>query len=151
MINFFIKIINNKINEITKWNNFAKDNNLIITIVSDFHNFDNIHPVIGLLNQDINLDTINLINIITKLIYYFEIGIIEYIVEHPKELMQSTDLTRARFAFFFEHGIAMDADKIKRLFYGNKQFEEIYKITKEEILSLYLPVQITKAGEACKH
>ena len=90
-------------------------------------------------------------NIITKLIYYFEIGIIEYIVEHPKELMQSTDLTRACFAFFFEHGIAVYADKIKRLFYGNKQFEEIYKITKEEILSLYLPVQITKAGEACKH
>jgi len=67
-IYIYIDRNNNKINEITKWNNFAKDNNLIITIGSDFHNFDNIHPVIGLLNQDINLDTINLINIITKLI-----------------------------------------------------------------------------------
>jgi len=45
-----------KINEIEKWNRFAKDNNLITTIGSDFHYDDNIHPLIGLVNENISLD-----------------------------------------------------------------------------------------------
>ena len=52
---------NNKINDIEKWNKIAKKLNLITTIGSDFHNFDNIHPVIGLINEDINI-TLNDIN-----------------------------------------------------------------------------------------
>lgn len=52
---------NNKINDIKKWNKYAKKLNLITTIGSDFHNFDNIHPVIGLINEDITL-TLNDIN-----------------------------------------------------------------------------------------
>lgn len=46
---------NNKINEIDKWNRIAKDNNLLTTIGSDFHNKDGIHPIIGLINEEINL------------------------------------------------------------------------------------------------
>ena len=45
---------NNKINDINKWNNYAKQLNIITTIGSDFHNFDNIHPIVGLINEDIN-------------------------------------------------------------------------------------------------
>jgi predicted metal-dependent phosphoesterase TrpH len=52
---------NNKINDIDKWNKYAKELNLTTTIGSDFHNFDNLHPVIGLINEDINL-TLNDIN-----------------------------------------------------------------------------------------
>ena len=52
---------NNKINDINKWNNYAKELNIITTIGSDFHNFDNIHPIVGLINEDINL-TLNDIN-----------------------------------------------------------------------------------------
>lgn len=52
---------NNKINDISKWNKYAKDLNLITTIGSDFHNQDNIHPDIGLINEDIKL-TLNDIN-----------------------------------------------------------------------------------------
>ena len=47
---------NNKINEISKWNTFAKENNLIVTIGSDFHNKDDIHPEIGLINEKIDLN-----------------------------------------------------------------------------------------------
>lgn len=47
---------NNKINEIDKWNTFAKQNNLMTTIGSDFHNKDGIHPEIGLINEDLNLN-----------------------------------------------------------------------------------------------
>ncbi len=45
----------NKINESTHWNNFARTNNLIITIGSDFHKSDNVHPDIGLINEEIKL------------------------------------------------------------------------------------------------
>lgn len=45
----------NKINEIDLWSTFAKENNLIQTIGSDFHRKDSSHPEIGLINEDINL------------------------------------------------------------------------------------------------
>lgn len=42
-----------KINDIEKWKKLAIQNNLFITIGSDFHNDDHIHPYIGLINEDI--------------------------------------------------------------------------------------------------
>ena len=45
---------NNKHNDISKWAKFAKDNNLFVTIGSDFHKKDNIHPEIGLVEDNIN-------------------------------------------------------------------------------------------------
>lgn len=44
-----------KINEVEKWNKFAKENGLLTTIGSDFHNFNKHSPIIGLINEDINL------------------------------------------------------------------------------------------------
>lgn len=66
-IYLYIDCNNNKINEINKWCKFAYENDLLVTIGSDFHHLDNIHPTIGLLNEDINLmdETINKIK--TKL------------------------------------------------------------------------------------
>ena len=55
---------NNKINDIKKWNKYAKKLNIITTIGSDFHNFDNIHPIVGLLNEDINLSLNDINNIL---------------------------------------------------------------------------------------
>ncbi len=58
---------NNKINDIAKWNNYAKELNVFTTIGSDFHNFDNLHPVIGLLNEDIpQIDISKLIDNLTN-------------------------------------------------------------------------------------
>lgn len=44
-----------KINEIQKWNQFAKDNNLFVTVGSDFHNKDGLRPEIGFVNTNFNL------------------------------------------------------------------------------------------------
>ena len=55
---------NNKINDIEKWNKYAKKLNITTTIGSDFHNFDNIHPIVGLLNEDINLSLNDINNIL---------------------------------------------------------------------------------------
>lgn len=46
---------NNKINETDFWNQFAKENNLKVTIGSDFHNKDGLHPIIGLLGENITI------------------------------------------------------------------------------------------------
>lgn len=53
---------NIKHNDIDIWNNLANKLNIVSTIGSDFHNFDNIHPVIGLINEDIKVDKNDIIN-----------------------------------------------------------------------------------------
>lgn len=44
-----------KINECALWNEFAKKNNLLATIGSDFHSEDGLRPVIGLVGEDVSL------------------------------------------------------------------------------------------------
>ncbi len=46
----------NKINEVEKWNRFAKENNLFVTVGSDFHNKDGIRPEIGFVNTNFILE-----------------------------------------------------------------------------------------------
>lgn len=45
-----------KFDETEKWNKFAKENNLFVTIGSDFHNKDGLRPEIGFVNTDFSLD-----------------------------------------------------------------------------------------------
>ena len=58
----------NKINECIHWNDFAKHHNFITTIGSDFHKVDNVHPDIGLINEDIILDNNEVNTIIDNLL-----------------------------------------------------------------------------------
>lgn len=59
---------NQKINECNKWNEFAKERNLITTIGSDFHTKDNVHPEIGLINENLNLSNNELEAIIKNIL-----------------------------------------------------------------------------------
>ena len=61
---------NNKINECSLWNEFAKKNNLFTTIGSDFHNDDGIRPIIGLVNENLFISDEQ----INKIIEYLEIN-----------------------------------------------------------------------------
>lgn len=63
----YIERNGNKINETKKWNDFAKKNDLIVTIGSDFHKKDGIHPEIGLVNENLNLDNFEVENIINNI------------------------------------------------------------------------------------
>ena len=56
---------NNRIDEIEKWNNFAKEHNLFVTIGSDFHNADGIRPEVGFVNTNFILDD-NVVNEMIK-------------------------------------------------------------------------------------
>lgn len=49
----YINKNNETINEIEKWNTFAQEHNLPVTIGSDFHNKDGIRPEIGFINKDV--------------------------------------------------------------------------------------------------
>ena len=57
----YINRNNIKINDSDRWNEFAKENNLFTTLGSDFHNIDGIHPVIGLINEELDFDNINIV------------------------------------------------------------------------------------------
>lgn len=46
---------NNEFDECEKWNQFAKNNNLFVTVGTDFHNSDGIRPEIGFVNKKIEL------------------------------------------------------------------------------------------------
>ena len=59
---------NNKINEIEKWNKFAKKNNLFVTVGSDFHYKNEIKPEIGFVNTDFVLEDEVIDEIIKNLI-----------------------------------------------------------------------------------
>jgi len=56
----------NKINEIDKWEMFAKNNNLFVTLGSDFHS-KNSKKEIGLINENIEINTEDIENIIYNL------------------------------------------------------------------------------------
>ncbi len=45
-----------------QWNDFAVRNNLFTTVGSDFHNYDGLRPVIGLIGEDIHIDSLKVIN-----------------------------------------------------------------------------------------
>jgi len=59
---------NNKIDETKKWNEFAKNNNLFVTIGSDFHNKDGLRPEIGFVNTNFCLDEDTVDEILNNLI-----------------------------------------------------------------------------------
>lgn len=65
---YFRKCENRKINEIDKWKQFAKDHKLFETIGSDFHDFNNLFPEIGLINEKIIYNETFVNNIIDNLI-----------------------------------------------------------------------------------
>lgn len=60
---------NNKINDVKKWNEFAKKYNLQVTIGSDFHNDDGIRPKIGLLDENIKISETDTNKIIEWLLH----------------------------------------------------------------------------------
>lgn len=52
----YVDRYDNKIDEVEKWNKFAKENNLFVTIGSDFHNKDGLRPEIGFINTEFILE-----------------------------------------------------------------------------------------------
>jgi len=76
-------------------------------------------------------------NLEQKINYMKEIGIEQTLITHPGNLIQSVELTYARYEYFKDNGIEIDSNNFLRLFNKVRQFEQTYKITKEELLEKY--------------
>ena len=72
-----------------------------------------------------------------KLEYLKEINLIRCLIEKPKNLMQSVELTYARYKFYESNGIIITMDNYGRLFDSEKTFEKRSHYTKEELMRIY--------------
>lgn len=76
-------------------------------------------------------------NITQKVEFYDSIDLHDMIVETPRNLIQSVNVSYARYKFFQKKGINITMVNYKKIFTYNKQFEAQYKITKETLLEKY--------------
>ena len=72
-----------------------------------------------------------------KIEFYDSIDMHELAVINPKQLMQSVNLSYARYSFYKDRGIDIDMNNYRKLFVGQKDFEKAYRITKKELLEKY--------------
>ena len=84
-----------------------------------------------------SLYSLSIENIKQKTIFLKEINLDFIVADDTKKLMQSIDLTYARYMFLREKGIEITRDNYKRLFYNAKQFEKQYGIDKSTLLEKY--------------
>ena len=76
-------------------------------------------------------------NIKQKITFLGERQLDFIVIEDTKKLMQSIDLTYARYMFFKDKGIEVTKDNYRRLFYSAKIFEKQYGIDKSTLLEKY--------------
>ena len=76
-------------------------------------------------------------NIRLKIEFYDSIGFHFLAIVSPKNLMQSSSLSFARYMFLTENGISMDETNYKILFYELKTFEKKYGVKNEDLLAKY--------------
>ena len=76
-------------------------------------------------------------NIKQKIDFYNLIDMHELAVIDAKMLMQSINLSYARYSFYMNLGINVDMNNYRKLFINQKQFEKTYGITKKELLERY--------------
>ena len=76
-------------------------------------------------------------NIKQKMEFYDLINIREVIVIDPRMLIQSVNLSYARYQFYINNEITIDITNYKKLFVEQKKFEKMYGITKKDLLKKY--------------
>ena len=76
-------------------------------------------------------------NMKQKIDFYDSIDMHELAVINPKQLMQSVNLSYARYSFYKDRGIDIDMNNYRKLFVEQKKFEKTYRITKKELLEKY--------------
>ena len=69
--------------------------------------------------------------------FYKNIGITEVFVDNAIRLMQSIELSYARYCFYKSMGIEINKNNYKKLFLDQKKFISIYGITNKELIQMY--------------
>ena len=85
------------------------------------------------------LYSLSIENIREKIVFYDFIGISDLIVSRTKLLIQSVELSYARYMLLCEQGIVINMDNYTILFYGQKNFEKMFMrgISKVELMKVY--------------
>ena len=76
-------------------------------------------------------------NVKKKLDFYGDIGIGNVFINDTKNLMQSVELSYARYYFLYDKGIVIDESNYRKLFYNNKTFEKQFGVSKDYLLEKY--------------
>ena len=76
-------------------------------------------------------------NMKQKIEFYDSIDMHKLAVINSKQLMQSVNLSYARYSFYKDIGIDIDMNNYRKLFIDQKRFEKAYGITKQELLEKY--------------
>lgn len=76
-------------------------------------------------------------NISDKIKYYDSIGLHDVAIITPKNLMQSLELSYARYEFYKTIDVSVDLTNFRKLFIGKKRFEKENNITTSELLEQY--------------
>lgn len=76
-------------------------------------------------------------NISVKIAYLREIGLDFIVLEDTMMLMQSVQLTYARYEFLKEKGIKINKQNYSYLFRNAKDFKKQFDISKEQLLEKY--------------
>ena len=76
-------------------------------------------------------------NIDKKIEFYKEIDLEFIITEDTLQLMQSVELTYARYRFLIDMSIIINQDNYAKLFYVQKQFIKQYGINNNELINRY--------------
>lgn len=80
----------------------------------------------------------NIENIKRKILYLRKIGLGDVIIKNPKQLMQSVDLTYARYEYLTKKkNIKITYKNYAQLFKSAKSFEKNYGIKKSDLLQKY--------------
>ena len=76
-------------------------------------------------------------NMKQKIDFYDSIDMHELAVIDSKRLMQSVNLSYARYSFYIDRETDINMKNYRKLFVRQKQFEKAYGITKKELLEKY--------------
>ena len=76
-------------------------------------------------------------NIRQKIEFYGSIGMHKIVAKNPLKLIQSVELSYARYHFYLSRGTVVNMENYNKLFLNNKLFERIYRISKAELLEQY--------------
>jgi len=69
--------------------------------------------------------------------YYFQLNLLEIFVKKPKCLIQSLELTDARYRYLISKGILVNEDNYSKLFISSNNFKKVYGIDNDELLKKY--------------
>ncbi len=83
------------------------------------------------------LYSLSIDNIKQKIEYLREIHLDFIVTGDTKKLMQSVDLTYARYEFLTNQGKIIDIENYRILYYDNKQFAKQFGVTKQQLLTMY--------------